>query len=225
MPLNPFLDAGVKGFVFDAYGTIFDVHSAVALSAAAIGPSAQAFSDLWRSKQLEYSWVRTLAGEWRDFWRLTEEALDVALARNPAVDPALRPALLSAYRTLGAYPEARGALRRLRAGGFAAAILSNGETSMLADAVSSAGLGGDLDATWSVDLVRVYKPDPRVYALATEGLRLAPHELCMVSSNRWDVAGATAFGMRAIWVNRAGAPDEYADLAPVATVSDLNGVG
>lgn len=224
MPLHPQIGAGVKAFVFDAYGTIFDVHSAVMRHAAAIGPPAQAMSDLWRTKQLEYSWVLSLAGRWRNFWELTEDALDFALARFPEIPAWLKPDLMAAYRTLLAYPETRETLQRLRDEGYRTAILSNGEMTMLHQAVESAGIGDLLDQIWSVDTVEIFKPDARVYKLATQGLALAANELCLVSSNRWDVAGATAFGMKAVWVNRAGNPEEYPDLAPRATIRDLGGL-
>lgn len=224
MPLHPLIGAGVKAFVFDAYGTIFDVHSAVMRHAAAIGPQAQAMSDLWRTKQLEYSWVLSLAGRWRNFWELTEDALDFALARFPDVPGSLKPDLMAAYRTLSAYPETGGILASLHREGYRTGILSNGEMTMLHQAVESAGIGDLLDHIWSVDTVEVFKPDPRVYQMATKGFGLAANELCLVSSNRWDVAGATAFGMKAVWVNRAGNPDEYPDLAPRAVIRDLGGL-
>ncbi|MBN9060877.1 MAG: haloacid dehalogenase, type II [Rhizobiales bacterium 65-9] len=223
MPLHPDIGDGVRAFVFDAYGTIFDVHSAVMRHAAVIGPQAQPMSDLWRAKQLEYSWVLTLAGRWRNFWELTEDALDVALARFD-IPLFLKPELMAAYRTLSAYPETRGVLDRLRAEGFRTGVLSNGETTMLHQAVASAGVGDALDHLWSVDVVEVFKPNPQVYRLATDGFGLSPREICLVSSNRWDVAGAVAFGMQAVWVNRAGHPPEYPDLAPRAVVKDLNGL-
>ncbi|WP_342359047.1 haloacid dehalogenase type II [Terrarubrum flagellatum] len=224
MPLHPLIGSGVKAFVFDAYGTLFDVHSAVMRHAPRVGPLAQALSDLWRTKQLEYSWVMSLAGRWRSFWELTEDALDFALARHSSIDASLKPDLMAAYRTLSAYPEAPETLRRLRAENYRTAILSNGEMTMLHHAIASAGIGDLLDAVWSVDEVQIFKPDRRVYQLAVGGFGLSPQEMCMVSSNRWDVAGSTAFGMKAVWVNRAGNPDEYPDLAPRAVVKDLGGL-
>lgn len=223
MPLHPDIGQGIKAFAFDAYGTIFDVHSAVMRHAAIIGPQAQPMSDLWRAKQLEYSWVLSLAGRWRNFWELTEDALDVALAQFD-IPALLKPDLMAAYRTLSAYPETRAVLERLQAEGYRTAILSNGETTMLHQAVQSAGVGDVLDHLWSVDVVEIFKPDPRVYRLATEGFGLPAQEICLVSSNRWDVAGAVAAGMQAVWVNRAGRPAEYADLAPRAVVKDLSGL-
>ncbi len=209
---------------FDAYGTLFDVHSAVQALGARIGPDAAAFSALWRAKQLEYTWVLSLAGQYRDFWQLTQDALGFAFASFPSVDPALRPELLAAYRTLAAYPKAAAVLQRLKAEGMATCILSNGEPGMLADAVASAGLGALLDAVVSVDTVRVFKTAPQAYQLVCDRFGVAPGEIMLVSSNRWDAAGAKAFGYQTIWVNRAGMPPEYADLAPLATVRNLDGV-
>jgi 2-haloacid dehalogenase len=210
-----------RAVVFDAYGTLFDVHSAVMRHQGRMGPQAAAFSAHWRSRQLEYSWVLSLAGRYRDFWALTGEALDQSFAAFPQMDKALRPDLLAAYRTLSAYPEVPRMLAALKARGLKTAILSNGEPTMLADAVAGAGLGPVLDAVLSIDVVRVFKTDPRTYGLVEPALGVAPADVLFVSSNRWDVAGATAFGFRCLWCNRSGAPDEYPDLAPVAVVRDL----
>src|SRR5690242_2122920 len=147
-------------FVFDAYGTLFDVHAAIGGHRAAAGPDADRLSEVWRTKQLEYTWTLTLAGRYEDFWTLTERALDFALARFPSVERALKPKLMDAYRTLDAFPDAGAALRSLKARAHQTAILSNGSPAMLADAVAAAGLGGYLDAVLSVDAVRMYKPRP-----------------------------------------------------------------
>jgi 2-haloacid dehalogenase len=211
-------------FVFDAYGTLFDVHAAIGRHRAAAGPDADRLSEVWRTKQLEYTWTLTLAGRYEDFWTLTERALDFALARFPAVDRALKPKLMDAYRTLDAFADAGAVLHTLKARGHRTAILSNGSTAMLAAAVDAAGLGSHLDAVLSVDRVRMYKPRPEVYRLVTDGFSIAPADVMFVSSNRWDVMGATAFGFRAAWVNRGKMPDEYSDLAPVRVLSDLGGL-
>ena len=179
-------------FVFDAYGTLFDVHSAIARHRAAAGPDADRLSELWRTKQLEYSWTLTLAGRYADFWTLTDRALDFALARCPSVDRALKPRLMDAYRTLDAYADARAALQALKRQGRATAILSNGSPAMLAAAVEAAQLGECLDAVLSVDAVRQYKPRPDVYRLVTGHFGVAPADVLFVSSNRWDVMGARA---------------------------------
>ena len=208
----------VRAFVFDAYGTLFDVHAAIARHRAAAGPDADRLSDLWRAKQLEYTWTLTLMGRYEPFWRLTERALDFALARFPSVDQGLKPKLLDAYRELGAFADARAALEALKARACPTAILSNGSPDMLASAVKAADFGKLLDHVLSVDAIRIYKPRREVYALAIAALALPPTEIGFVSSNRWDVAGAAASGMTAIWVNRGGAPAEYGEFAPAATL-------
>jgi 2-haloacid dehalogenase len=211
-------------FVFDAYGTLFDVHAAIARHREAAGPDADRLSELWRSKQLEYTWTLTLAGQYVDFWTLTERALDFALARVPSVDKALKPRLLDAYRTLDAFPDARATLEELKARGRQTAILSNGTPRMLETAVKAASLGAVLDKVLSVDSIRIYKPRREVYQLVTDAFAIAPGEVTFVSSNRWDVMGASAFGFRAAWINRSGMPEEYADLAPIAVLRDLRGL-
>lgn len=208
-------------FVFDAYGTLFDVHAAIARHSAAAGPEASRFSEIWRAKQLEYTWTLTLAGQYVDFWTLTERALDYAFARAPSVDRALRPKLLEAYFELDAFPDARQLLADLKSGGRQTAILSNGSPRMLVGAVEAARLGPHLDAVLSVEAIRIYKPRPAVYRLATDRFRCAPDHILFVSSNRWDVMGAARFGCRTVWVNRAGLPDEYSDAAPEHAVRDL----
>lgn len=210
-------------FVFDAYGTLFDVHAAIGRHRAAAGTDADRFSEIWRAKQLEYTWTLTLAGRYLDFWTLTERALDFAFARCPSVDAGLKPKLLDAYLTLAAFADARDVLRGLKRRGEATAILSNGSPQMLAAAVATAGIGGDLDEVLSVDAIRVYKPRPEVYALVTERFRVAPGEVVFASSNRWDVMGAAAFGFRTAWVNRAKMPEEYGP-APAAVLADLDGL-
>jgi len=211
-------------YVFDAYGTLFDVHAAVSRHADRIGPDAARLSQIWRAKQLEYSWVLGLAGRYEPFWRLTERALDHALAACPSVEPTMRADLLDAYRVLDPYPEVPEVLAGLRESGARTGILSNGDHHMLNAAVRSAEIGDLLDHVLSVDAVRTFKTDPRVYALATESFETGRENIVFVSSNRWDVAGATAFGFACVWVNRAGAPDEYADLAPRREIRDLAGL-
>lgn len=210
-----------RAYVFDAYGTLFDVHAAMARYRDACGPDADRFSEIWRVKQLEYAWTLTLSGQYLDFWTLTGRALDYALARVPSVDKALRERLLDAYRTLDAFPDARSALEALKARGARTAILSNGSPAMLEPAIKAAALDTLLDKTLSVDAVRVYKPRAEVYRLVTDAFTIEPRDVVFVSSNRWDVMGASAFGFRAVWVNRAKLPDEYAGHAPAAVVPDL----
>jgi len=216
------INVKAHAYVFDAYGTLFDVHAAIARHRAAAGPDADRFSEIWRTKQLEYSWTMTLAGQYADFWILTERALDYAFDRFGSVDRALRPKLLDAYRRLDAFPDALEALTALKSQGARLAILSNGSPPMLQAAVEASRIGGLLDAVLSVDAVRLYKPRPEVYALVTGRFGVAAASVVFVSSNRWDVMGAAAFGFRPIWVNRARGPDEYRDHAPVGVVADLS---
>lgn len=208
-------------FVFDAYGTLFDVHAAIARHRAAVGPEADSFSALWRTKQLEYTWTHTLAGRYADFWTLTQAALDFCFARMPTIDRALRASLLDAYLQLDAYPDARAALQMLKGRGEKTAILSNGSPAMLDAAVRTAQLDDRLDAVLSVDALRIYKPRPEVYALVTQAFACRPADVVFVSSNRWDVMGAAAFGFRTAWINRAGLPDEYAGPPPPVVLTDL----
>jgi 2-haloacid dehalogenase len=214
----------IRAYAFDAYGTLFDVHAAIRRHAAAIGPEADALSALWRAKQLEYTWVRTLAGRYRDFWSLTQEALDFALARFPAVDPAIRQKLLDAYWRLEAYPDALAALERLRRAGHEIAIFTNGTFAMADAAANAAAIAPLVDLIVSVDDLHMFKARPEVYANLCERMGLLPTEVCLVSSNRWDVAGAVSFGMPAVWVNRTGMPDEYADLPPGRVLAGLEGL-
>jgi len=200
---------GSSIYVFDAYGTLFDVHAAIARHRDAAGPNAERMSQLWRQKQLEYAWTLTLAGQYADFWTLTERALDYALARFPAIDRNLKPRLLDAYFTLDAFSDARATLGALKQNGHRTAILSNGSPPMLDGAVSAAGIGPDLDAVLSVDRLRMYKPRPEVYALVTDRFNVKPREIIFVSSNRWDIMGAMAFGFRGVWVNRGKMPEDY----------------
>jgi 2-haloacid dehalogenase len=215
------INTTTTAYVFDAYGTLFDVHAAIARHRTAAGPEADRFSEIWRTKQLEYTWTLTLAGHYIDFWTLTERALDYAFARVPTVDRALRPQLLEAYLRLDAFPDARAALVDLKARGARLAILSNGSPRMLAAAVEAAALNALIDAVLSVETVRVYKPRPDVYALVTQTLGVERADVAFVSSNRWDVMGAASFGFSAFWVNRAGLPDEYPDIPPLRQISDL----
>ena len=214
---------GIEACVFDAYGTLFDVHSAVARLRARIGDRAEALSQLWRSKQLEYTWLRALMGRHADFWQVTGDALDYALACT-GVDTTWREPLMQAYLTLDAYPEVPDALRRLRGGGLRTMILSNGEPGMLRAAARSAGIAELLDAILSVEEVGIFKPHPKVYRFAVDRLAVRPDQIAFQSSNAWDVSGAAAFGLRAVWINRLGMPPERLPGAAEHELRDLSGL-
>jgi len=209
-------------FVFDAYGTLLDVHAAIGKHRAAAGPDADRFSEVWRLKQLEYTWTLTLAGHYLDFWVLTERALDFAFARIPTVDRGLKQKLLDAYFELGAFPDALPVLTALKKAGHNTAILSNGSPQMLDGAVKAGKLDTSLDAVLSVDVIHMYKPRAEVYALVIDRFPVERADVIFVSSNRWDVMGAASFGFKPVWVNRAKNPDEYPDHVPVKTVADLS---
>ena len=213
---------GVEACVFDAYGTLFDVHSAVGRHRARIGGAADSVSATWRSKQLQYTWLRSLMHRWTDFAEVTEDSLDFALDEAGIEDASLRGDLLEAYRALACYPEVDRVLDTLRGGGMRTAILSNGSRAMLDAAVASAGLESRLDAVLSVDDVRVFKPHPDVYRLACDRLGVRREAVCFLSSNAWDAAGAATFGFRVVWVNRFGQARERLPDAPEVEVETLD---
>jgi 2-haloacid dehalogenase len=199
---------GISACVFDAYGTLFDVNAAVARCRDQIGPKADQLAELWRAKQLQYSWLRSLMRRYADFWQVTGQALDYAMASVGLNDPVLRARLMDLYQTLDAYADAAPCLQRIKAAGFKTAILSNGSKAMLASAVDSAHLAPLLDAVLSVDEVGTFKPDFSVYRLVTDRLDVAPAAVCFVSSNGWDAHAAADFGFQVAWANRAGLPRE-----------------
>jgi 2-haloacid dehalogenase len=218
---------GVKVCVFDAYGTLFDVAAAARGAAAEPGGEKLAevwpkLAEIWRDRQLQYTWLRAVAGAHADFWTVTCEALDFALeALDLADDAALRDRLQALYRDLAAYPEVHAMLSALKAQGMPAAILSNGSPEMLRSAVDSAGLSDLLDAVLSVETVGVFKPAPQVYGLVEAHFDVPPGEALFVSSNGWDAACATGFGFRTAWVNRAGQPMERLPWRPRHVLTDL----
>ncbi len=211
----------VKACVFDAYGTLFDVHAPAAALAAELGEKGPAISAQWRAKQLDYTWLRSLMGRYADFAQVTADALDDVLEANGLPGSPVRGKLLSLYTSLAAYPDAAPCLKVLKDGGARTGILSNGSPSMLAAAVMSANLGASLDYILSVDAVRIYKPSPEVYNLACNAFGAEPDEIAFVSANGWDCAGGAAFGFRVIHVNRFGQADERLGAGPEAHVANL----
>ncbi len=213
----------VKACVFDAYGTLFDVHSAAAGVADQLGEAAPALSQLWRQKQLEYTWLRSLMGVHCDFWQITGEALDFAMAAQGLHEPALRSRLMELYLTLDSYPDVEPTLSRLKQSGLKTAILSNGEPKMLAAAVESAGIGALLDEVLSVEEVGIYKPDRRTYQLAVDRLGVAaPGEIAFVSTNSWDARGAAHFGFTVAWMNRFGMQIDVLPGEPALIIQGLS---
>ena len=220
------MNARTTAYVFDAYGTLFDVHSAVARLASRIGPDAAALSELWRARQLEYSWTYSLMGRYADFERVTADALAHACATLALPLSSTQTArLVDAYRRLPVFAEVPAALAALGARpggpGRPCAILSNGTPAMLAAVVAHAGLSTAFSTILSVDALRIYKPSPRVYRHAAERLGLPPERLGFVSANGWDISGAQACGLQTFWINRRHVPPERLGAAPDNTLASL----
>ncbi len=216
--------AGIKACVFDAYGTLFDVNSAAAQEKEALGERWQPLAELWRAKQLQYTWLRGLMGRHVDFWQVTGDALDYAMASLKLEDAPLRDRLMNLYLRLEAYPEVKDTLSRLKAAGMKLAILSNGEPKMLAAAAKNSGISGLLDAILSVEEVGVFKPHPSVYRMPAQRLGLAAGEMCFLSSNGWDAHAAKANGFRVLWCNRFGQAPERIPERPdgeIVTLAEL----
>ena len=207
--------------VFDAYGTLFDYNAAAARHGAALGDKAAPLADLWRLKQLQYTWLRSLMNRYVGFWQVTGDALDYSMAALGIEDDALRARLMEAYRTLDAYPEVPETLATLKAHGLRTAILSNGEPEMLDAAVTAAGIGDGLDAVLSVEEVGIYKPHPTVYQLVVDRLGVPADKVSFQSSNAWDANGAAAFGFRVAWCNRFGQGQERVPETPDAEIQTL----
>lgn len=213
---------GIKACVFDAYGTLLDVHSAVERHRTRLDDKADAVSGMWRAKQLEYMWLRTILDRYVDFWRLTVDGLDFALDAHGVDDATLRDNLLDAYLRLDCYPDVPGVLSTLRNAGLRTAILSSASPMMLEAAVESAGIGDLLDAVVSADELGTHKPSAEVYRLAMEELGVGRGQVSFVSSNGWDAAAAATFGFRVAWCNRLGRAHERLPDAPDVEIGTLD---
>lgn len=220
MAESPFRD--IKVCVFDAYGTLFDFNSAAERCRDALGDKTAELSALWRSKQLQYTWLRGLMGKHKPFREVTGDALDYSLQTLGLDDPALRDRLMELYDRIEAFPEVPGVLRRLKEADIATAILSNGSPDMLEAAVRHTGIGADLDAVLSVEAVGVYKPHPSVYELVGRQFDVPLSAISFQSSNAWDAVAAATFGMRVVWCNRYGQQRERLTAEPDVEISTLN---
>jgi 2-haloacid dehalogenase len=215
---------GIRACVFDAYGTVFDFGTAAARCPDIPEESRAALTTLWRDKQLQYTWLRTLQGRYVDFWQVTGDALDFALDSLAIRKPGLHEGLMELYRTLGAFPEVFEVLVSLRRSGFATAILSNGSPGMLDAAVAGAGLSGLFDAVLSADAVGAFKTHPKVYQCALDQLAVPASAVSFQPSNGWDAYAASDFGMRVVWCNRYGQQRERLPGAPdheIRTLAEL----
>lgn len=211
----------IEACVFDAYGTLFDVNSAARSAQDALGEKWEPLADLWRTKQLQYTWLRSLIGHHADFWQVTSDALDFALSALRIEDATLRRRLMNSYLHLGAYPEVPRTLRQLKSSGMMLAILSNGTPAMLASASADAGITATLDAILSVEQVGIYKPHPSVYRLPCQHFNLPADRICFISSNGWDAYSAKAFGFRVFWCNRFDQAPEHIPETPDAQIATL----
>jgi len=217
----------IKACVFDAYGTLFDVHSAVGKYSERLGDISDQVSSIWRTKQLEYTWLRSLMKKHADFWQVTQDALDYALDVFDIKDQQLRSDLINAYLELKCYPEVPDTLAKLKSSGRQIAILSNGSPAMLEAVVKSSGLEDWVKIILSVELAGIFKPDPAVYRLAVDRLGVRAEEIVFMSSNAWDAVGATAFGLRVAWVNRFAQRPERLPFQPeieIKTLDELPGL-
>lgn len=219
--MDPRRTDGIKACLFDAYGTLFDVAAAAREMAGEIGPTWQPLADTWRAKQLGYSWLRSLMGAHVDFWQVTADALDFAMAEHRIAGAGLRQRLLDIYFRLPCYPEVPDVLAALKQADLRTAILSNGSPAMLAAAIESSGLGNLIDMTISVEEVGIFKPDPRVYRRACDRLDLQPAQIAFHSSNGWDIHAGRRAGFLAIWINRSNQPVERLPDPPDVTLASL----
>jgi len=213
---------GIKACVFDAYGTLFDVHSAVGKHRERLGDIADQLSSVWRTKQLEYTWLRSLMRRHADFWQVTQDALDFAFDMYAVNDSDLKKDLMDAYLHLDCYPEVPDALSELITRGFEIAILSNGTPTMLEAAVENSRLETMIPQIYSVEKAGVFKPDPRVYQIAVDEFNVKPEEIVFQSSNAWDASGAAAFGFKVAWINRFGQSPERLPGKPDIEITSLS---
>ncbi|MCE1186903.1 haloacid dehalogenase type II [Zoogloea sp.] len=205
----------IQAVVFDAFGTLFDVYSVGLLAEQLYPGKGNQLAELWRAKQIEYSFIRSLSGQYKPFWQITQDGLDYAAARlGLPLDAARRTQLMNQYACLSPFPESLGALRSLKAAGLPLGILSNGTREMLDVAIKSAGMHGLFEHVLSADAVRSYKTSAAAYQMGPDAFGCPAERILFVSSNGWDAAGATWFGYTTFWINRNGLPQENLDVAP-----------
>jgi len=214
----------IDACVFDAYGTLFDFAAAAARYKDELGDKEKPLSDMWRVRQLEYTWLRSLMREYVEFWQVTQDALDYSMAALGIDDDGLRKKLLDVYWQLDAFPEVPDMLKTLKAGGMKTAVLTNGSPDMVQGAIDSAGIGDVLDNSFSVDTVKIFKPDPSVYQMVPDAYDIDATRVCFMSSNAWDAAAAANFGFRVVWINRYGQPQERIPGDPEHVLDDLSGL-
>ena len=209
-----------KAIVFDAYGTLFDVNSAAEKCKDKIGNKWENFANFWRTTQLEYTWLRSLMKKHKNFWQITEDSLDKSM-ETFQIDKSLRNDLLSLYKELSPYPEVKNVLENLKKKSFKLAILSNGTPELLNHLVKSSDLENLFDDIFSVEEVKIYKPDPKVYDMPVNKYKVSKGEITFLSANTWDVSGAGNYGYNSIWVNRNNSVFDKLDYKPKNEVKNL----
>ena len=210
----------IKAIIFDAYGTLFDVNSAAEKCKNKIGNKWEPFANFWRTTQLEYTWLRSLMKRHKDFWQITEDSLDKSI-RAFNIDPKMKDELLNLYKVLSPYPEVPETLKILKEKNFKLAILSNGTPSLLNQLVKSNNLDNLFDDLFSIEEVKIYKPDSKVYDLPIKKYEIKKNEVAFLSANTWDVSGAGNYGYNAIWVNRNNNIFDYLDYKPNNQIKSL----
>ncbi len=209
-----------KAVVFDAYGTLFDVNSAAKKCKDKIGNEWESFANFWRTTQLEYTWLRSLMRRHRDFWNVTEDSLNKSM-KVYGIDKNMKNELLDLYKVLSPYPEVNEVLKNLKNKKFKIAILSNGNPTLLNDLVTSNNLNNLFDDLFSVEEVKIYKPDPRVYELPLKKYSIKANQVTFLSANTWDVSGGGNFGYNSIWVNRNNSEFDVLDYQPKIEINNL----
>jgi 2-haloacid dehalogenase len=210
----------IKAIVFDAYGTLFDVNSAAEKCKDKIGNKWEGFANFWRTTQLEYTWLRSLMKRHKDFWQVTEDSLDKSM-KAFKIDSSMKSELLNLYKVLSPYPEVKEVLKQLKVKKYKLAILSNGTPALLSELVKSSNLENIFDDLFSVEEVKIYKPDSKVYDMPIKKYQIRPGEVTFLSSNTWDVSGGGNYGYNAIWVNRNNNIFDNLDYEPKNEIKDL----
>jgi len=210
----------VKAIIFDAYGTLFDVNSAAEKCKDKIGDKWEGFANFWRTTQLEYTWLRSLMKRHKDFWQVTEDSLDKSInAFN--IDKSMRNELLDLYKILNTFPEVKDVLKKLKEKKYKLAILSNGTPALLNDLVKSNNLENIFDDIFSIEEVKIYKPDAKVYDIPVKKYQIQKNEIAFLSANTWDVSGGGNYGYSAIWVNRNNNIFDNLDYKPKNEIKNL----
>jgi len=213
----------IKAIIFDAYGTLFDVNSAAEKCKVKIGDKWEGFANYWRATQLEYTWLRSLMNRHKDFWQVTEDSLDKSMQAFK-IDSSMRNELLDLYKVLSTFPEAKEVLNKLKKKNYKLAILSNGTPSLLKELVKSNNLDNIFDDIFSIEEVKTYKPDPKVYNIPIKKYQIQKNEVAYLSANTWDVSAGGNYGFNPVWINRNNSIFDNLDYVPKYQVKHLGGL-